>query len=60
MPDANPTPAQLETLDALKRDRPGQGVTIHREPFGLPAGYLLVVFSDGFEVGIAPDGRGSS
>lgn len=49
-------------LARLLRDRPEQVATVSRGAtfLGLPEGYWLVTFNDGFECGIAPDGAVSS
>jgi hypothetical protein len=52
---------QALALARLMRERTGSNVSIVREPFDLPAGYLLVTFLvGGFTCGIAPDGSVSS
>jgi hypothetical protein len=49
------------TLARLIRGRATSKVKIVRDPFDLPAGYMLVTFVvGGFTCGIAPDGRVSS
>jgi hypothetical protein len=57
--NALPTAAQFEAI----RRRMGAGrpaPTIFLEPFDLPAGYVLVRFTDGFECGISREGEVSS
>ncbi len=55
------TDEQALALARLMRERTDSNVNVVREPFDLPAGYLLVVFVvGGFTCGIAPDGRVSS
>lgn len=55
-----PTPEQMERLRVLMRGRPTQGVQLFPRPFDLPRDYLMAVFTDGFTLGIDPDGRASS
>ena len=55
------TDDQALALARLMRQRPGSNVSIVREPFDLPDGYMLVTFAaGGFTCGIAPDGSVSS
>jgi hypothetical protein len=55
------TDEQALALAWLMRGRLDSNVNLVREPFGLPAGYLLVTFVvGGFMCGIAPDGSVSS
>jgi hypothetical protein len=55
------TDEQALALARLMRARANSNVTVVREPFDLPAGYLLVTFVvGGFTCGIAPDGSVSS
>ena len=55
------TDEQAVALARLMRQRPHSNVSIVREPFDLPAGYMLVIFVvGGFTCGIAPDGSVSS
>lgn len=55
------TEQQALALARLMHGRPNSNVSIAREPFDLPAGYLLVTFVvGGFTCGIAPDGSVSS
>ena len=55
------TDPQAWALARLMRDRVDSNVNIVREPFDLPAGYILVAFMvGGFTCGIAPDGSVSS
>lgn len=57
-----PTNVQALALARLMRDRPHSGgCSINTEPFDLPNGYWLVVFTlSGFTCGIAPNGDVSS
>jgi hypothetical protein len=55
------TDDQAIALARLMRGRTNSNVSIVREPFDLPAGYMLVTFVvGGFTCGIAPDGSVSS
>jgi hypothetical protein len=55
------TDPQASSLARLMRARVDSNVNIVREPFDLPAGYILVTFVvGGFTCGIAPDGTVSS
>ncbi len=55
------TDEQALALARLMRGRMNSNVNIIREPFDLPAGYILVTFVvGGFTCGIAPDGSVSS
>jgi hypothetical protein len=57
------TDEQALALARLMRERSNSNsnVNVVREPFDLPAGYLLVTFMvGGFTCGIAPDGSVSS
>ncbi len=55
------TDEQALALARLMRGRSNSNVNIMREPFDLPAGYVLVTFvAGGFTCGIAPDGSVSS
>jgi hypothetical protein len=55
------TDDQAIALARLMRGRTNSNVSIVREPFDLPAGYMLVTFVvGGFTCGIAPDGNVSS
>lgn len=55
------TGEQALALARLMRARPNSNVSIVREPFDLPVGYMLVTFVvGGFTCGIAPDGTVSS
>jgi hypothetical protein len=55
------TDEQALALARLARDREAN-FSVHRAPFDLPTGYIMVVFSDRtqFTCGIAPDGSVSS
>jgi len=55
------TDDQSIALGRLVRGRPNSNVNIVREPFDLPAGYMLMTFVvAGFTCGIAPDDSVSS
>ncbi|MGO8906752.1 MAG: hypothetical protein ACLQMH_14205 [Solirubrobacteraceae bacterium] len=55
------TDGQALALARLMRGCTNSNVNIIREPFDLPAGYILVTFVvGGFTCGIAPDGSVSS
>jgi hypothetical protein len=55
------TDEQALALARLMRQRRDSNVNIVREPFDLPAGYVLLTFVvGGFTCGIAPDGSVSS
>jgi hypothetical protein len=55
------TDEQCLALARLMRQRLNSNVSIVREPFDLPSGYVLVTFVvDGFTCGIAPEGTVSS
>jgi hypothetical protein len=55
------TDPQARALARLMRARVDSNVSIAREPFDLPAGYILVTFVvSGFTCGIGPDGSVSS
>jgi hypothetical protein len=56
-----PTDEQGAALARLMRGRADSNVAIVREPFDLPAGYMLVTFVvGGFTCGISPEGDVSS
>jgi hypothetical protein len=55
------TDEQALALAWLMRGRTNSNVNVVRDPFDLPAGYMLVTFVvGGFTCGIAPDGSVSS
>jgi hypothetical protein len=55
------TDEQARALARLMRGRTNSNVNIVRDPFDLPAGYILVTFIvGGFTCGIAADGSVSS
>jgi hypothetical protein len=59
------TDEQGVTLARLAAGQPSGPIRVLREPYGLPEGFVLVIFPngrgmDGFTCGIAPDGRASS
>lgn len=54
------TDEQVRALRRVMNDRQSSDATVSHKPFDLPEGYILVLFADGFQCGIAPNGDVSS